>query len=206
MPIWMSERLILLLPHEDPSSAYGRPYIIIDPGGKFGTGTHPTTRICLTILEGILHEEHSVLDVGTGTGILAIYAAKRAAKQIVAIDQDFEACKVCRRNIMKNGLNERVRLINGRIEALSTSTRFDIVIGNLELDTLSGILPALRAHVRPKGLVVISGVLAASQTQFLSVLEKTSLKVLSSVIQDQWTGFLATPVHGQGAQTAEGNR
>jgi ribosomal protein L11 methyltransferase len=190
MPVWIGERLVLLFPHEDPSSAYGRPYLIIDPGGKFGTGTHPTTRICLTILEGILREEQSVLDIGTGTGILAIYAATRAAREVVAIDLDFEACKVCRRNIMKNGVDQKVRLINGRVAALSDSRLFDIVVANLEANTLTGVLPALRARVQSDGLIVISGVPASAQSEFLSLLEKASLKVVSSVILDQWAGFL----------------
>ncbi len=190
MPIWIGEKLVLLFPHEDPSSAYGRPHLIIDPGGKFGTGTHPTTRICLTILEGILREEQSVLDVGTGTGILAIYAATRAAKGVVAIDLDIEACRVCRRNIMKNGLNQKVRLINGRVEALSDRRLFDIIVANLGADTLTGVLPALGARVQPDGFIVISGVPAGTQSEFLSLVEKASLKVLSSVMLDQWAGFL----------------
>ena len=190
MPVWIGERLVLLFPHEDPSSAHGRPYLIIDPGGKFGTGTHPTTRICLSILEGILREEQSVLDIGTGTGILAIYAATRAAREVIAIDLDFEACKVCRRNIMQNGLDQKVRLINGRVEALSDRRLFDIVVANLEANTLTGVLPALRERAQPDGLIVISGVPAVAQSEFLSLLEKASLKVLSSVILDQWAGFL----------------
>jgi len=190
MPVWIGEKLVLLFPHEDPSSAYGRPYLIIDPGGKFGTGTHPTTRICLSILEGILREKQSVLDVGTGTGILAIYAATRAAREVVAIDLDFEACRVCRGNIMKNGLNQKVRLINGRVEALSDRRLFDVVVANLGADTLTGVLPALGARVPPDGFIVISGVPAGAQSEFLSLVEKASLKVLSSVMLDQWAGFL----------------
>jgi len=194
MPVWIGERLVLLFPHEDPSSAFGRPYLIIDPGGKFGTGTHPTTHICLTILEGILRKEQSVLDIGTGTGILAIYAATRAAKEVVAIDPDFEACRVCRQNIMKNGLDQKVRLINGRVEALSDRRLFDIVVANLEANTLTVVLPALRARAQPDGLIVISGVPAVAQSEFLSLLEKALLKVLSSVILDQWAGFLLMPM------------
>ncbi|MCI0484978.1 MAG: 50S ribosomal protein L11 methyltransferase [candidate division NC10 bacterium] len=193
MPVWIGERLVLLFPHEDPSSAYGRPYLIIDPGGKFGTGTHPTTRICLTILEDILRENQSVLDVGTGTGILAIYAAIRAAREVVAIDPDFEACRVCRGNIMKNGLNQKVHLINGRVEALSDRRLFDVVVANLGADTLTRVLPALGARVPPDGFIVTSGVPAGAQSEFSNLVEKASLKVLSSVVLDQWAGFLLMP-------------
>jgi ribosomal protein L11 methyltransferase len=193
MPVWIGERLVLIFPHEDPSSAYGRPFLIIDPGGKFGTGMHPTTHICLTLLEGILRQKQSVLDVGTGTGILAIYAATRAAREVVAIDLDFEACKVCRGNIMKNGLDQKIRLINGRVEALSDRRRFDIVVANLGADTLTGVLPALGGRVQPDGVIVASGVPAGAQAEFLSLPEKTSLKVVSSMVLDQWVGFLLMP-------------
>ncbi len=96
MPAWMDRRLIILLSHEDPAFARGKPYVVIQPGDKFGTGAHPTTRMCLAILEGILHKDQSILDLGTGTGILALYAAKVAAKYVVAMDHDLEASKICK--------------------------------------------------------------------------------------------------------------
>ncbi len=149
MPAWIDQRLVILLPHEDPVFAQGKPYVVIEPGNKFGTGAHATTRICLTILERILEKYQTILDVGTGTGILGIYAAKVGGKNVVAVDQDLEACNVCRQNIMKNGQHEKIRLLNGRINALSQSKLFDIVIANLESDTLISLLPALKAHMKP---------------------------------------------------------
>jgi ribosomal protein L11 methyltransferase len=86
-------RLVILLPHEDPAFAHGKPYVVIEPGNKFGTGAHPTTRICLAILEGVLFTDQTILDVGTGTGILGIYAAKVGGKNVVAVDQDLEVRK-----------------------------------------------------------------------------------------------------------------
>jgi ribosomal protein L11 methyltransferase len=195
MPAWIDQRLVILLPHEDPVFAQGKPYVVIEPGNKFGTGAHATTRICLTILERILEKYQTILDVGTGTGILGIYAAKVGGKNVVAVDQDLEACNVCRQNIMKNGQHEKIRLLNGRINALSQSKLFDIVIANLESDTLISLLPALKAHMKPSSLVVMSGVLATSKEHFVSVLEASTLKVLSSVTEGEWIGFLATPSH-----------
>ena len=195
MPAWTDQRLVILLPHEDPVFAQGKPYVVIEPGNKFGTGAHATTRICLAILEGVLFTEQTILDVGTGTGILGIYAAKVGGKNVVAVDQDLEACNVCRQNIMKNGQHEKIRLLNGRINALSQSKLFDIVIANLESDTLISLLPALKAHMKPSSLVVMSGVLATSKEHFVSVLEASSLRVISSVTEGEWAGFLATPSH-----------
>lgn len=195
MPAWTDQRLVILLPHEDPAFAHGKPYVVIEPGNKFGTGAHPTTRICLAILEGVLFTDQTILDVGTGTGILGIYAAKVGGKNVVAVDQDLKACKVCQQNFVKNGQGEKVRVINGRIDALSQLKLFDIVIANLESDTLISLLPALKAHMKPSSLVVMSGVLATSKEHFVSVLEASSLRVISSVTEGEWAGFLATPSH-----------
>jgi len=195
MPAWTDQRLVILLPHEDPAFAHGKPYVVIEPGNKFGTGAHPTTRICLAILEGVLFTDQTILDVGTGTGILGIYAAKVGGKNVVAVDQDLKACKVCQHNFVKNSQGEKVRVINGRIDALSQLKLFDIVIANLESDTLICLLPALKAHMKPSSLVVMSGVLATSKEHFVSVLETSSLRVISSVTEGEWAGFLATPSH-----------
>ncbi len=195
MPAWTDQRLVILLPHEDPAFAHGKPYVVIEPGNKFGTGAHPTTRICLAILEGVLFTDQTILDVGTGTGILGIYAAKVGGKNVVAVDQDLKACKVCQQNFVKNSQGEKVRVINGRIDAVSQLKLFDIVIANLESDTLISLLPALKAHMKPSSLVVMSGVLATSKEHFVSVLEASSLRVISSVTEGEWAGFLATPSH-----------
>ncbi len=195
MPAWTDQRLVILLPHEDPVFAQGKPYVVIEPGNKFGTGAHATTRICLTILEQIPEKYQTILDVGTGTGILALYAARVGAEYVVAVDQDLEACKICQHNFVKNSQHEKVRVINGRIDALSQLKLFDIVIANLESDTLISLLPALKAHVKPSSLVVMSGVLATSKEHFVSVLEASSLRVISSVTEGEWAGFLATPSH-----------
>lgn len=195
MPAWRGERLIILLPHEDPAFVREKPYIVVDAANKFGTGAHPTTRICLAILERVVQKYHSVLDVGTGTGILALYAAKVGAEYVVAIDQDLEACKICKQNIAKNSMGDNLRVINGRIDALSRFKLFDIVIANLESDTLLNVIPALKAYVTPSGFVVISGVPAISKGDFTGFLEASSLEVVSSATEDEWIGFLAAPSH-----------
>lgn len=195
MPAWTDQRLVILLPHEDPVFAHGKPYVVVEPGNKFGTGAHATTRICLTILERILEKYQTILDVGTGTGILALYAAKVGAEYVVAVDQDLEACNVCQQNFVKNSQREKVRVINGRIDALSRSKLFDIVIANLESDILIHVIPALKAHVKSHGFVVISGAPAIAKEEFSGLLEASSLKVQSFVTEGEWAGFLATPSH-----------
>lgn len=189
MAVWLSQRIVLACSHDDPSPNDGQPYILIHAGNKFGTGNHPTTRICLAIFERILQEEQSVLDLGTGTGILAICAAKLRASRVVAIDQDFDACKIAMHNIMNNGLGNATAVINGRLDALSENGP----LANLELGTLIQVVPLLRAHLHSNGLLVTSGVLRSAQTDLSNLLASSGFIPLSSFTEGEWVGLLASP-------------
>lgn len=197
MALWLSQRIVLAFSHDDPSLTDAQPYILMHSGNTFGTGTHPTTRICLAMLERVLREGHSVLDLGTGTGILAICAARLLAKPVVAIDHDFAACTIAMQNIMNNGLRTTTRLINGRLDALSDRTRFDIALANLELHTLIQVVPLLKAHLNPNGFLVTSGVHTTAQTDLSNILVDSGLIPLSSLTEGEWVGFLASPAKGK---------
>lgn len=196
MAVWLGRRIVLAQSRDDPSLTDTHPYVLIHPGNKFGTGTHPTTRICVAILEGILKEGSSVLDLGTGTGILAICAAKLLARHVVAIDHDFDACKIAMDNIMNNGLRRTVHVINGRLDALSNRTRFDLALANLELHTLIQVIPRVRDLLKPNGFLVTSGVQRISQAELSNILADSGLITLSSLTEEEWVGFLASPAKG----------
>lgn len=196
MAVWLSQRIVLAQSRDDPSLAGTHQYVLIHSGNKFGTGTHPTTRICLAMLEDILSERSSVLDLGTGTGILAICAAKLHARHVVAIDHDVDACQIAMHNIMNNGLHGAVRVINGRLDALSDHARFDIALANLELHTLAHVIPPLKDRLSPHGLLVTSGVQSIAQTDLLNLLADSGFTPLSSRTEGAWVGFLASPAKG----------
>jgi ribosomal protein L11 methyltransferase len=196
MAVWLSRRIVLTQSRDDPCLADTQAHVLIHSGNKFGTGTHPTTQICLAMLEGILIERSSVLDLGTGTGILAICAAKLRARHVVAIDHDFEACQIAMHNIMNNGLHRTVRVINGCLDALSDRARFDIVLANLELHTLIHVIPPLKSHLNPDGVLVTSGVQSVAQTDLSNILVHSGFTTLSSRTEGEWVGCLASPVKG----------
>jgi ribosomal protein L11 methyltransferase len=132
--------------------------ILVDPGPAFGTGQHATTRMCLYAMErAALSLPWSMLDVGTGSGILAIYAAKLGAGRIVAVDNDPEALRWAERNIVLNGLR-------GRIELSATEPRllkqtFTLLFANLTLPTILELHPDFPALLVPGGRMVLSGLL-----------------------------------------------
>lgn len=137
--------------------------IVLDPGMAFGTGTHPTTSLCLDALSSLLSERPgaSVLDVGTGSGLLAIAAAKLGAGRVAGNDNDPVAVRVARENAALNGvaldLNER------GVEAQRGP--FDVVLANILANTLVELAPALAAQLAPGGVLLLSGILTPQEEE-----------------------------------------
>ena len=153
---------IVIKPTWERYSPAGRDIVIdIDPGMAFGTGQHASTMMCIGAIEDILlkdrfREEQNVLDVGTGTGILAICSAKLGARVVTGIDIDPKAVEIAGKNIMINGVEDRVEILNRDI-ALCTGS-FDLVVANL----ISGALINLHRHLisltKPGGYIIASGI------------------------------------------------
>jgi ribosomal protein L11 methyltransferase len=129
--------------------------LALDPGLAFGTGSHPTTRLCLEWLALELRRQASVLDYGCGSGILAIAAAKLGASRVVGVDVDPHAVDAARANAATNGVAAAFTFPDG----LGADT-FDVVVANILANPLRLLAPALAARVRGGGRIVLSGVLA----------------------------------------------
>lgn len=162
-------RRIIIKPTWTPyAPRKGETVIEIDPGMAFGTGLHPTTRLCLQMIDrevdrrirgggGQMGKEFSVLDVGTGTGILAIAAAKLGARPVMGIDIDETAIEVACQNVKRNRVKGSVRISSENLEAVDRC--FDLVIANIDLRTLADLSRPLAAHVSDEGRMVLSGIL-----------------------------------------------
>lgn len=131
----------------------------LDPGMAFGTGLHPTTRQCLETLSRLELAGRSLLDVGTGSGILAIAAAKRGAAPVVATDVDELAVRAARENCERNGVSAVV--LEG--SAADAGGTFDVVVANIVAATLQSIAADLRARLAPGGALVVAGVIAEKE-------------------------------------------
>ena len=128
--------------------------LVLDPGMAFGTGSHPTTRLCLEWLERTLAPGATVLDYGCGSGILAIAAAKLGAAEVTGVDIDPQAVRAAEENSRTNGVQARFIDSARQIEG-----QFDIVVANILSNPLKALAPALCALVRPGGQLVLSGIL-----------------------------------------------
>jgi ribosomal protein L11 methyltransferase len=160
-PRWITERL-LVRPSWTPVTS-DRPHveIVIDPGMAFGTAEHATTRGCLRLLDRTVTEGDRVLDVGSGSGILAIAAARLGAASVVALEADRLACEALRENIERNGVAGRVRCIEAMVAAddLARMGPVSGVVANIESGPLTALMPGFEAAVEPGGWLVLSGIL-----------------------------------------------
>ena len=148
--------------------------VVIDPGMAFGTAEHGTTRGCLRLLDGIVAEGERTLDVGSGSGILAIAMARLGAREVVAADCDALACEALVENVGRNGVAPRVRCVHALVDDrwLSGQDPFDGVTANLQSGILEPLVPGLFDVLRPGGWLIVSGILDEEWAATSALLER----------------------------------
>ena len=162
-PIRISERLWIVPSwHAAPDPAALN--LVLDPGMAFGTGSHPTTRLCLEWLERSVRSGCSLLDYGCGSGILAIAAAKLGAQDVLGVDIDEQAVDAAKNNAQNNHVGVRFHHSAQKIDGT-----FDVVVANILANPLKALAPAICAHVRPGGCLALSGILAEQSDELIEI-------------------------------------
>ena len=159
----------------------------LEPRMAFGTGTHESTQLCLQVLERLSLTGGSVLDIGTGSGILAIASAKMGAESVLACDIDPAAIQVARANCRRNRVDQRIRLFTGEVEAVSGS-RFDVILANLDANLIRRKLNDFPQYLNPQGRLILSGLLerdAASIGRSANV-RGLPLTLLRNLAKGEW--------------------
>ncbi|HBX43173.1 MAG TPA: hypothetical protein DEH27_05000 [Deltaproteobacteria bacterium] len=159
-----------------PPSYRNRSVIFLDFDSAFGTGGHGTTEGCLIALEHAMSGGETVLDVGTGTGILAIAAHRLGAARITAVDIDRVACSEAKRNLAINGIEGDIVVTEGGIGTVDG--RFDIIAANLRTPVLVGLMDELIGKLNPGGFAILSGVMEKELHPFLCFLDAYPLEIL----------------------------
>jgi len=172
----------------DPESGIRKTLVIIQPSMGFGTGHHATTRLCLAALQGIDLRGRSVIDVGTGSGVLAIAASRLGAARVVAIDDDPDAVQAARENLALNP-SARVELNLNDLRAPDPGSRipdfdFDVVVANLTGGLLVAAAARLQTFARPGGRLVLSGFLDCEERDVIRAFEPCALE--SRAQEDEW--------------------
>jgi ribosomal protein L11 methyltransferase len=152
--------------------------VVLDPGMAFGTGNHPTTSLCLGALSDLLalRPGASVLDVGTGSGILAIAARRLGARRVAANDDDPKAVEVARENALRNGA--AVEIAQAPLDAVEGT--FDVVVANILANTLVELAPAIAAKLAPGGVALLSGIFGPQEAEVKSAYRAEGLHPLPS--------------------------
>ncbi len=153
-----------------------RKVMVLDVRTAFGTGGHGTTEGCLVALEKAIKGEEAVLDVGTGTGILAIAARKLGAGRVAAVDIDGAACVEARKNRALNGLENEIEVVEGGID--SVNGRFDVIAANLRTHVLVEIMGEIIGKLRECGIAIFSGILEREIHSFLAFVERYPMYII----------------------------
>jgi ribosomal protein L11 methyltransferase len=169
------------------SAASPESRIIIDPESAFGTGEHGSTRSALALLERHLQPGDRVLDLGSGSGILAIAAAKLGAARATGVELDDEADSIAVANARRNGVEDRVGFITGEAAALAPLLGpADLVLSNILRSVNLTLLPAIRSSLRPRGLAIFAGMELPEREQFLPALADGFEPVEEAVDEGWW--------------------
>lgn len=171
--------------------------LTLDPGMAFGTGLHATTRLCLRALEAYSPQERRVLDVGCGSGILAIAAALQGAAKVDAIDVDKVAVTAARENVARNHVADRVHVAWGTLPSTIPSrapehrgSDYDVVLANILAEVIASMAPALAAATRPGGILILSGILAEKANMVVESMAQANVSIVEQPREGDWVALI----------------
>ena len=168
--------------------------IDLDPGLAFGTGYHPTTYTCLEILERLIKPNFAVLDVGTGSGILAVAAAKLGAREVLALDTDPVAVKSAKQNFQRSKLGDQVIAAQGSVpHKLAIDSYYDLVMANISARAISERAESLTPTLKPGGYLIASGIISDQRDTAEAGLKSSGFTILEACIKEDWVTLICKP-------------
>lgn len=197
----IGRQLVVKPTWRDYSPRPGDRVVVLDPGMAFGSGLHSTTRLCLEALEDYLQPGATVLDAGTGSGILAIAAARLGAAHVLALDTDTLAVRVARENVILNQVESIVQVEAGTVQ-VSDSTHLDgapaqepqissLIVANILAETIIELTPGLVANLAPRGILIASGIIADRADAVVAKLRENSLSIVEQRRMGEWVALVA---------------
>ncbi|HEY7036740.1 MAG TPA: 50S ribosomal protein L11 methyltransferase [Thermomicrobiales bacterium] len=186
-PVRVGRRVVVRPPWQEYAHAEGDVVVVLDPGMAFGTGTHPTTRLCLTALEDELAPGDSVFDVGTGSGILAIAAALLGASHVDGVDVEPVSVRQAAENVERNGVGDRVRIAAGSADAAGGfGGTYDLVLANIIARILVEISSDLVAAVKPGGTLILSGIIEPKEPEVVTAFRALGFEMRRREQMEDW--------------------
>lgn len=191
----LGRRVVIKPSWREYAAQAGELLLEMDPGMAFGTGLHPTTQLCVEALEDLVQPGMRVLDLGTGTGILALVAAKLGAADILAVDNDVNAVTVARRNARVNAAAHQIRVLHGSLAEVGEP--YDLVVANILAHIIIDMASSgLDTRIRRAGTLVVSGILAEQADEVTAALAARGLSVIERRQCEDWIALIARKPHG----------
>lgn len=188
-PTQIGERLVVVPCWEEYVLQEGQVQVTLDPGMAFGTGTHETTRLCMQLLEGGITPGMTMLDVGTGSGILAVTALLLGAESAIGIDIDQLAVKVAQENADLNNVGDKITLFCGDLVEKISGT-FDVICANIVADVIIRLSKDVTKFMHKDSVLIVSGIIDERSEEVLAALAQANLQVTTQLEENGWVAAL----------------
>lgn len=162
----------------------------LDPGMAFGTGTHETTYLCIETLEKFVKEGFNIYDIGCGSGILSIVAAKLGAEKVVGVDLDPVCIDVSKKNIDLNGVEDRVRVVEGNLLDV-VDEKVDLIVSNIIAEIIVTMTKDLKRFLKKDGIFIASGIILDKESLVLDSLRENGFEVLEVNRKNEWLSIVS---------------
>lgn len=188
-PTKVGERVVVKPIWEEYSKKDDELVVELDPGMAFGTGTHETTRMCIKALEKYVKPESKMFDIGTGSGILAITAAKLKAKEVIGVDLDPVAVKSASENVKYNDV-DNIKILHGNLMEV-VQGKADIVVANIIADVIIFLTDGVKDFIVPGGRFICSGIILDRKDDVVNKLESSGFSIEEVNVDGEWVCIVA---------------
>lgn len=190
-PEKVSEKFVVKPTWRDYTPEEGELLIELDPGRAFGTGSHPTTSLCLRLMEENIKENQSVIDVGTGSGILMVAAERLGASTIFGTDIDELAVESAKENLALNNItSDKAQVFLGDLISVVKEKKFDVVVANILADVLLLLLQDISKVVKKDGIIIFSGIIEDKLDELIKAVKDKNLEILEIKAEKEWRALL----------------
>lgn len=187
-PIHVTDRIVIRPTWQQYDARPDEIVLVIDPKMSFGTGYHETTRLVLRLMEKHVRPGDRVLDIGTGTGVLAIASIKLGAASALGVDVDEWSYSNALENLTLNNVQDSVRILAGDLSSVP-SELFNMIIANIQQNVIEPLLGDMYRRLMPGGIIILSGLLIPDRDQMRTALHAAGFEIVEEMVENEWTAF-----------------